>query len=184
LRTARKVLDRDRDFVAGELDDMAGVTQETFREIRRLIHDLRPAALDELGLAPALRDLVTRYERSEGLRVHLDVVEGHERLPVVVETALFRITQEALTNVVKHAEATHVEVVLLWDAGHAALSVVDDGVGFDPEVALSASSQQRQVGLWSIRQRVTQLQGTLDLKTAPGSGTALRITIPTGDRYG
>jgi signal transduction histidine kinase len=184
LRTAGKVLDRDRDFVAGELDDMVGVTQEAIREVRRLIHYLRPAALDELGLAAALSNLVTRYERSEGLRVHLDVVEGHERLPVVVETALFRITQEALTNVVKHAQATHVEVALLWDSGHAVLSVVDNGMGFDPEGALSASGQQRQVGLWSIQQRVTQLQGVFDLDTAPGSGTALRITLPAGDRYG
>jgi two-component system sensor histidine kinase DegS len=174
LRTARKLLERDHHPVAGELEELAELTQASMRDIRRLIYDLRPAALDELGLAPALREYATRYREEQGLEVALALSEGGERLPAPLETALFRIAQEALNNVARHAQARRVEIGLTRDRGSVTLRVADDGCGFDPRAPQSGT----HLGLWSMRERVEQLGGRFEVESAPGRGTALRMIVP------
>jgi len=206
LRTARKLLERDHHPVAEEIEELAELAQASIQDIRRLIQDLRPAALDELGLVPALREYVARYREEQGLEVALALPalpvpspalseaegvterssvegpalssvegpEGDERLPAPVETALFRITQEALNNVAKHAQAHRVEVALMRDRAHVTLRIADDGRGFDPE----ASRPGVHLGLWSMGERVRQLGGQFEVESAPGRGTRLMVTIP------
>lgn len=173
LRTARKLLERDHHPAAGEIEELAELAQTNIQDIRRLIHDLRPAALDELGLVPALREYLVRCQQEHGLAIEFTAAEG-ERLPASVETALFRITQEALANVVRHAQAHRVEVALRRDEAHVTLRVADDGRGFDPQ----ASRAGTHLGLWSMRERVEQLDGRFEIESAPGAGTTVRVIIP------
>jgi signal transduction histidine kinase len=173
LRTARKLLERDQEAAIRELEALADLSQDNVREIRRMIYDLRPAALDELGLVPALRQYLARCRQEHGLQFGFSAEEA-ERLPVAVETALFRIVQEAVNNVVKHADARRVEITLVWEDGVVALGVADDGRGFDPAVPRS----ERHVGLWSMRERVLQLGGQFEVQSGPGQGTVLRAWLP------
>jgi signal transduction histidine kinase len=190
LRTARKLLERDQHPVAGEIEELAEQAQANIQDIRRLIYDLRPAALDELGLVPALREYVARYQEEHGLEVALalpalpvpSVAEGSpvegsesdERLPAALETALFRIVQEALANVARHARARRVEVTMTRDQGGVILCISDDGQAFDPE----APRPGTHLGLWSMRERVEQLGGRFEVESAPGQGTMVSAIIP------
>jgi signal transduction histidine kinase len=173
LRTVRKLLGRDRHPAAEEIEELAELVQASIQDIRRLIHDLRPAVLDELGLVPALREYVARYQEEQGLEVALVLPEGDERIPASLETTLFRIVQEALANVAKHAQARRVEISLTRDREGVTLRIADDGQGFDPE----APRPGTHLGLWSMRERVEQLGGRFEVESAPGRGTKLTIIV-------
>jgi signal transduction histidine kinase len=164
---------------AAEIEELAGLASDQVRDIRRLIYDLRPAALDELGLVPALRDYLLRQQRERGLQIGLRAEEG-KRLPSPIETALFRFVQEAVNNAAKHASAEAVQVSLAREGGGVRLRVADDGVGFDPQAPRSS----RHVGLWSMRERVEQLGGAFELHSAPGQGTTLMAWVPLGEEEG
>jgi two-component system sensor histidine kinase DegS len=173
LRTARKLLERDQEAAVRELEALADLSQDNVRDIRRMIYDLRPAALDELGLVPAVREYLKRCGREHDLEIVFEAGEA-ARLPGPVETALFRIVQEAVNNVVEHADARRVEVRLAREDGLVALGVADDGRGFDP----SAPRSERHVGLWSMRERVVQLGGRFEVQSGPGQGTVLSAWLP------
>jgi signal transduction histidine kinase len=126
LRTTGKHLERDGHPAAEEIEELAELVQASIQDIRRLIYDLRPTALDELGLMPALREYVARYQEEQGLEVALALPEGDERLSVPLETALFRVVQEALANVAKHAQAQQVEIDLTRDEEGVSLRIADD----------------------------------------------------------
>jgi len=122
---------------------------------------------------PALREHLAHCEREHGLAFEL-AAEVAERLPAAVETALFRIVQEAVNNVLRHAQAQQVSVTLLRRADHVELRVVDDGQGFDAQLPRSG----RHVGLWSMRERVEQLGGQFEVRSVPGQGTTLTAVVP------
>jgi PAS domain S-box-containing protein len=147
-------------------------------ELRRLSHELRPTILDDLGLLPALEFLADRVSRRSGLVI---TVEGSTegRLVPPVETAFYRSVQEALTNTVRHAQATRVQVEIRRMEGAVRCSVRDDGVGFGVSTMLSRRGE-RGLGLIGIRERADALGGTLAIKSAPGQGTELLIAIPLG----
>ncbi len=174
LRTARKLIERDRDAAAGEIEELAELAQSNIQDIRRLIYDLRPAALDQLGLVPAVREYVARYQKEHDVRVTLSLPAGSGRLPAPLETTLFRIVQEALTNVAKHAQARRVEIALTFDDNRVGLCIADDGQGFDSQAPRSST----HLGLWSMRERVEQLGGQFEVASAPGQGTTVKIQIP------
>ncbi len=173
LHTVGKRLDREEHPLAGEIKELAEQAQANSREIRRLVHDLRPVALDELGLVPALRQHLARSESEHGLAVEFVADEG-ERLPAPLETALFRIVQEAVNNVLRHAQAQHVAVTLSRQADQVEVQIVDDGRGFDIHLPRSG----RHVGLWSMRERVEQLGGRLEVRSASGQGTTVTALVP------
>ncbi len=173
LLTIGRLLEREGHPVASEIEELARQAQASIQDIRRLIHDLRPVALDELGLVPALREHLAHCEREHGLAFEL-AAEVAERLPASVETALFRIVQEAVNNVLRHAQAEHVWVTLRRDADRVNLRVIDDGQGFDAQLRRSG----KHVGLWSMRERVEQLGGQFEVRTAPSKGTVLEAVIP------
>ena len=145
-------------------------------ELRRLSHELRPTILDDLGLLPALEFLGDRVAKRSGLVI---TVQGSTagRLPSSVETALYRSVQEGLTNIGRHAQAARVHVDIQREGGTIQCSVRDDGVGFGVSEALSRRGE-RGIGLIGIRERVGALGGTLAIRSAPGQGTELLITIP------
>jgi len=159
-----------------KIREIKGHLDAVENQLRNLSHELRPTVLDDLGLCPALQSLSRRVAKRTGLRISPPVFEG-PRLPMRVELALYRIVQEALNNVTKHARATSVRI-RLRRSGHEALCAVEDnGVGFDPE-AVQKNPESRGLGLLGISERLQAIQGKVRIQSAPGKGTKLRITIP------
>jgi len=151
---------------------------ETSEQLRRLSHELRPTILDDLGLVPALEFLVEGVSKRTGLPITVDG-SMEDRAGASIETALYRIVQEGLNNVTKHARATRVSVQLRREARQIRCSIRDDGVGFDVPGVLARHGEQG-LGLSEIRERVDVLGGTFEIVSAPGLGTELRLTIPCG----
>jgi signal transduction histidine kinase len=142
--------------------------------VGRLAFALRPPTLDEFGLAPALEDLSGRLEERGGPKVELEIdLPTGTRLPSKLETAIFRITQEALTNVVKHAEATTVRVTIAYRERSVVLTVEDDGRGFSHPPGTA-----RGFGLVGMRERVASVNGALDIESTGGEGTRLAVELP------
>jgi len=155
---------------AGELRELV---VETLQAVRRLAVELRPSALDDFGLEPALRRLGQTVREGGELDVQVEAMLGEERLPADVETALYRIVQEALTNAVKHAGAEHVSIVLTRKQRSVMVMIEDDGCGFDPAVI-----SRDGLGLLGMRERVQLLDGELEIETSPGMGTTLVLELP------
>ena len=143
--------------------------------VRRLARELRPSALDDLGLVAALEGYAHEFARRTGLVVRFEPACGGDRLPPQVELVLYRIAQEALTNAAKHARATRVAVSLVREPGAVSLTVRDDGRGFDPARAASAA---QGMGLFSMRERAELAGGSLTITSAPGSGATIAARIP------
>ena len=139
--------------------------------MRRLAVELRPKALDDFGLVPALERLRDTFAEQTGMRVDLES-QIRERLPTEVETALYRIVQEALTNVVKHAQATAVSIVLAPKTGAVTALIEDDGRGFTPD------GSGEGLGLLGMGERLALLGGRLKIESRPGAGTAIVAEVP------
>ena len=146
---------------------------ETLQDVRRLAVELRPAALDDFGLEPALERLVSGFTEQTGLKVELESRLHDDRLPQEVETVLYRIVQEALTNIVKHADAGRVSIVVTQRAGSVGAIVEDDGRGFDPEQETNGG-----IGLLGMQERVALLDGSMTVESAKGKGTTLVVEVP------
>ncbi len=157
------------------LDVVQKVTDELGRTMHDLAVRLRPTALDDFGLKVALQSLINEWSDRTGVDVHFQSV-GLEviRFAPEVETALYRVIQEALTNISKHAAARLVSVVVERHSGTAIVVVEDDGVGFDPDLLVSAG----RLGLLGMRERVTQIGGSLQIEAAPQTGTLIRVCVP------
>lgn len=161
---------------AGKLDRMETLLKGTVAATRRIASDLRPLMLDDLGLVPALEWLVQNMAQRSGIRCDFSIDDPSLSLPPAPSTAMFRIVQEALTNIAKHAKATHAEVSIRREGDAVRLVVRDDGVGFAP----ADPRKPESFGLLGLRERVSLLRGTATIASAPGSGTTLEITLPAG----
>jgi len=162
-----------------QVKELRSFGQNALGELRNLISDLRPPQLDDLGLAAALRWYVQAYAQRRDIAVQFRVEGDDSRLPPEYRTVLFRIGQEALTNIAKHAEATSAEVILLVGPDRVRLDVSDDGRGFDPQlVAQLETDRQAGWGLVGIRERALLLGGECRIDTAPGAGTHLQVMVP------
>jgi signal transduction histidine kinase len=153
--------------------DLRELVVATLQDVRRLAVQLRPKALDDFGLAPALERLAQTFAEATDMHVDVEARLGNERLPAEVETTLYRIVQEALTNIVKHAEATNVSILLMRRDATATVVIEDDGKGFDPEHV-----REGRVGLLGMRERVELHDGRLTVESVPGSGTTLVVEVP------
>lgn len=175
----REAMAPDANAVRAKLDDMLGLLDTTVAATRRIASDLRPLLLDDLGLVPAVEWLTHNFTQRHGVRCKLSLDDDVE-LAEPYATAVFRIVQESLVNVAKHAGASQVDVRIERVSGDVILEVVDDGAGFD----LNAPRKGNSLGLMGLRERARLLQGTVDIRTAPGCGTRIRVSIPvpeTGD---
>ena len=161
---------------AQRLEDVRGLLDKIEEQLRHLSHELRPTILDDLGLRPALEFLADGVSRRTGLKIAVEGAPG-KRLPAPTETALYRIVQEALTNVTKHAQATGVSIRFTRSRRLLRCVVQDNGVGFDVS-AVSARRGARGLGLTGIQERLHAIGGTLDIVAAPRNGTELIINVP------
>jgi signal transduction histidine kinase len=164
---------------AGTVRDLHGLLDRVEGQLRRLSRELRPTILDDLGLAPALEWLAQGVAQRTGLTVTVEA--PIDRMPSPVETAVYRVIQEALTNATRHARATTIEVKVWEEDSTIHATVRDDGKGFDVEAAL-ARRGERGLGLIGIRERVEALAGQLAITSAPGAGTEISVSIPLGGR--
>jgi signal transduction histidine kinase len=145
-------------------------------QLRRISHEMRPPILDDLGLEPALRYLCDGFTQRSGVVVHVQAALG-DRPPAAIEIALYRVAQEALNNVVRHARATVATLRVEQHGECVRLSVRDDGVGFDPH-SKAAGGTHPGLGLRGVRERVAALGGELEIRSEPGQGTELRVSVP------
>ncbi|MCC6612833.1 MAG: GAF domain-containing protein [Anaerolineae bacterium] len=178
-----KVLERlpDEQSVAAHAVELRKIVLTTLEEVRRLARDLRPAMLDDLGLVPTLDWHIRTFNRNTDLQINFEAdVPETFRLPAAYELALYRVVQEALTNVARHANATRASIKLNERNGQVRLVVEDDGCGFDVNTTLAA--QGRGVGLPGIAERVELIGGTLTLDSTAGRGTRLCVEIDARER--
>jgi two-component system NarL family sensor kinase len=154
------------------------LTRSSMDEARRSVLDMRAAPLEGRTLAEALTALAEEYAREWGWTLTLDVVGAGMPLPIHVTSGLYRIAQEALTNVARHAKAQRVTLALIVQPGEVSLSLTDDGCGFDPEQVAAHRSSAEQFGLVGLNERARLIGGTLELCSAPNEGTQLTIRVP------
>ncbi len=147
-------------------------------ELRRLSYDLRPSILDNLGLVPAVNWLCNRLRKEAMVSVKMFVQGKPRRLGAAVETTAFRIAQEALNNVGRHAHASEVNVILSFASDHVVLEVSDNGVGFASGSTMKKAALDGHLGLLGIRERVASLNGTVTIRTRPSEGTRVRTRLP------
>jgi PAS domain S-box-containing protein len=175
-RVAEKLIFDDPAAAAEKIYQCRELAQEALTEMRSLIFEMRPGSLAEDGLVAALRKHVAAVGGRTGLPIVLEVDEPLEGVSPGLEEALYRVCQEALHNVVKHAKAHEVRIGLRREGDWLSLSVGDDGVGFDSEAA--AANGNSHLGLAGMRSRVERFGGRMEVESAPGKGTQLRATVP------
>jgi two-component system, NarL family, sensor histidine kinase UhpB len=165
----------DPQALAARVEELMQLTDGLAEEMHRLAMNLRPASLDRSGLVPALEQYLEVFQRQTGLAVQFVAVGlEQERLAPEIETTLYRVTQEALTNVARHAHAKAVGIILERVEGLMRAIMEDDGLGFDVDEALRCG----RLGLLGMRERVAMLGGTLSIESAVGSGTTVFAEIP------
>lgn len=175
LRGVETTIRQDVDKAASNLRQLEGLVANSLDELQRVIADLRPSHLDDLGLAAALRWYTSEVKRRTSLNVEFEIKGDRNELPMEVMTALFRVVQEALNNVVKHAMAQDAYVYLIFGDNSATVVVVDDGCGFD----INQQNQDRQSwGLEGMRERAALFGGDFNIYSRPGQGTQVEVTIP------
>jgi PAS domain S-box-containing protein len=166
---------------ARKLDDLKELTDQTLGSVRRFSRDLRPSVLDDLGLVPALEWLVfetaSRHEIATQLKAHGD----QRRLPPEVELACFRIAQEALNNTVKHSGATAASIDLQFTPNWLRLSISDNGKGFESPPAIAELTGRGRMGVMGMHERASLLGGSLSLRTSPGEGARIAVSIPLNE---
>lgn len=167
--------------VVEKLEDTKSLVDHLTTQVRSLSLELRPTMLQDLGLIPTVRWYVNTYTKRRGISVHLDTSNMDERFSEDIETTLYRIIQEALTNISRHAEASQVILCLEKRDSIIRATIEDDGKGFQPETILSSADLGKGVGLVAIRERVMALKGKFAIDSGPGEGTHLEIELPIGD---
>jgi signal transduction histidine kinase len=160
------------------LVEARALTVRTLEELHRLIFDLRPSVLDDLGLLSAIRWYAERHLEPLGIVVQFEASGFEGRLRPELETALFRVAQEAITNIAKHAEADTVLIQCLERDGRVSIEIEDDGKGFSPESLPPPAARERGLGLMGMRERVELFGGTIELDSAPGQGTRVGVSVP------
>ncbi|WP_448336721.1 GAF domain-containing protein [Chloroflexus aurantiacus] len=179
-QAARSQFERNPARVPALLDRLHETATAALAEMRALIFQLRPPALRDQGLVAAIQQHAQHLAHREGLRIELNVI-GDERHARGIEQPLFRIVQEALNNIVKHAAARNVQIMLEFNADQVAIRVIDDGKGFDP--AARPSGEGRHLGLLSMRERAAELGGSFNVHSRPGAGAEVEVVVPLRGRH-
>ena len=165
--------------ISGRVSDLRKITGNTLQEVQRLARGLRPSVLDDFGLEEAVARYAADFTSTYGIQVDVAQDGGiRDRLPPAVETALYRIVQEALTNVGKYANATTVSILLQRNPDQVQLIVEDDGRGFDTQVILQRPVAGAHLGLHGMRERAALLNGSISIESSTGTGTTIYVNIP------
>ncbi|HET8585015.1 MAG TPA: PAS domain-containing sensor histidine kinase [Casimicrobiaceae bacterium] len=170
----KEKLPHGNDALEARLARMEGLLKSTIAATRRIASDLRPLMLDDLGLVPSLEWLVENFSQRTGIACKLTLAERDLAVPKAHASAIFRIVQESLTNIAKHARAAHAEVAVIDGDDDVVVRVADDGIGFSP----SAPRKPNSFGLFGLRERASLMGGEATITSAPGAGTTVEVHIP------
>ncbi len=174
-----RMIDIDLDKARDELRNLKRIVRESLQDVRKIIYDLRPMSLDDLGLVPTLQRYVLTFQEESGISVSLNVTGIQPELKTVISLTVFRIVQEALNNVAKHAKANNAVIHLEFQQKNMKLYIYDDGVGFDTaKLKVRNEDISGGFGLVSMKERIELLDGEVSISSAPGKGTRLNILIP------
>ncbi len=184
LGGAETLLARDPKAASERLESLRSLTSEAVDEVRRLIQDLRPSLLDDLGLTAAITWYAENHLSAIGVKTELETEGLDRRFPPTMEIALFRVVQEAITNIVKHAHAKTVRIRLQLSGSAIAGSIEDDGVGFDVDGLRRERGRGMAVGLLGMEERIGLLDGELSIESQPGTGTQIHFEIPLQESDG
>ncbi len=177
-----KIIDENVPETKLELQNLKETVRESLRDIRKIIYDLLPMSLADLGLVPTLEKLVRDFEDETGIHVvFIADQQSTHLMKQLIEVTLFRVVQEGLSNIRKHAGATQVQISISLRADESELLIKDNGIGFDPATLAGVRDTDRGYGLYSMRERVDLLKGTMVLNTAPSKGTEIHVIIPLSD---
>ena len=176
--TMERLITSDQSKAFTQLDQIKTLIEESTDNMYDLILDLRPSSLDDLGLVPTFRSHSERVLNNSGIDIEFSVHNLNDRLPPEIEISLFRIFQEALNNIVRHADATKVEISLAIRNGFFEGEITDDGKGFNPSDRDINENNPRSLGLLGMHERVAQCDGQLEILSSPGQGTKIQIRIP------
>jgi signal transduction histidine kinase len=154
------------------------IVEEAIQQVRRLATGLRPSMLDDLGLAPALKWMTEQTANRTGMVINFHHERAQPRLAADIETACFRVVQEALTNISRHSQASTVDISLRREYDQLLLSVTDDGVGFDTEAMRERALAGESLGVLGMQERATLVGGSLTLESTPGKGSTVVLTCP------
>jgi signal transduction histidine kinase len=174
-RTTELLVDRDPVSAKEKLGSLRDLQREALAEMRALIFELRPGNIEQDGLLAALKTHTAGLQGRIGLPIVV-TSDLTERLPLALEEVLYRISQEALHNIVKHANASNAALRIFRDGGHVRLSVSDDGIGFAPDEV-----PRGHLGLIGMRQRVDLVGGELRVQSRTGNGTLIEASVPAGE---
>jgi two-component system sensor histidine kinase DegS len=175
----RMMAKQNTEAVLSEIGDLKGQARSTLEEIRKIIFNLRPMALDDLGLVPILRKFTQDFEEKEKIRATFETFGKETRLPSAMEVAIYRLVQEAFTNIVKHAEATFVTLDITYQSTMTKITITDNGKGFTIDTSPAKMSNTSQYGLLGMRERVELLEGRFEIESNLNVGTTIKILIPT-----
>ncbi|TGE32466.1 sensor histidine kinase [Desulfosporosinus sp. Sb-LF] len=182
LEIAEKLLEVDPSRVKAELKDLKNLVRSNLRDIRRIIFDLRPMALDDLGIVPAISKYLDNFQENYGINCKLRIEGREKRLLPSMEVALFRLVQEGMTNVAKHAHSTDVEISLIYQEDWTIARIRDNGKGFEVNSAMIAPGEH--FGLVGMRERVEMFSGHLSIRSNLGKGTTIELSIPSSQEGG
>lgn len=182
VETICNSLPPEQKHLGAHCDRLSGMIAGLGNHVRDVTAELRPTMLDNIGLLPALRWHARQFEAMHpGIGIEVQVGEEPRRLPPELEIALYRICQESLNNVAKHARARQVRIELRWTPALLTFSVRDDGIGFDFEHWRDAGSAPRGFGILGMRERIADLGGLFEVASRPGKGTEVRVELPLAE---
>lgn len=182
VQTCRSLVTKDPGLVAERLTDLKNLVSENVKEVREIIFNLRPSSLDDLGLIPSLENYIKRFERETDIFVEFLINDRDRRLATTSETAVFRIIQEALTNVKKHSNADRVLVRLTLDPKMISLRISDNGEGFDWDEVTERFLRGDSHGLQGMKERVSLLGGSFKVSTEKGKGCIVTAQLPISNK--
>ncbi|WP_054025409.1 sensor histidine kinase [Bacillus sp. FJAT-28004] len=175
----RMLIKQEFVMVQEELVDLKGQVRSGLEEIRKIIFNLRPMALDDLGLVPTLRKFTQDFEEKTKIHTVFELIGKEARMPSAMEAAIFRLVQEAFTNALKHASASHVMLEINYQPQHISLVIQDNGVGFNSDLIEQDATRNAHFGLVGMRERIELIEGRMDIDSNPDIGTKIIIDIPT-----
>jgi two-component system sensor histidine kinase DegS len=174
----RMLMKQEFQLVQEELMELKSQVRSGLEEIRKIIFNLRPMALDDLGLVPTLRKFVQDFEEKTKIRAVFETTGRELRMPSAMEAAIYRLVQEAFSNALKHASPSYVRLEIKFYPKRVSIIIQDNGVGFDVEQTLARSKHSSHYGLIGMTERVELLNGKMEIQSAKGQGTKISISIP------
>ncbi|MDR3542679.1 MAG: sensor histidine kinase [Desulfosporosinus sp.] len=177
LEIAEKLFEVDSSQVKAELDDLKNLVRSNLKDIRRIIFDLRPMVLDDLGIVPAIAKYLDNFQRNYGINCELQIEGREKRLLPAMEVALFRLIQEGMTNIAKHSHSAKVSITLVYQEDWTIARIRDYGLGFEVNSAFTAPGEH--FGLIGMRERVEMFSGCFSVQSTVGKGTIIELSIPS-----